>query len=422
MKVTIISIGDELLIGQTINTNAAWMGQKLNEVSIKVHETISISDTAEHIKSSLHKALQTSDAVLITGGLGATKDDITKKALADYFGSKMVFHQELWQELKAYLKKRGRLQVAENLKSLAMIPDNCELIRNLRGTAAAMWFAHEKKVVVSMPGVPHEMKDFMERIVISRLQKEFHTPKIIHENLICCGISENIISQRIAHIEDNLPSYIKIAYLPNMGIVRVRISATGNDAKKLAAEVAIVKTQIENVIGTKYVFGTKKDKIEEVIGRLLIAQNKKMAIAESCTGGRIAHQMTLIAGCSQYFEGSLVAYSNNIKQTFLGVKKETLEKYGAVSQQTAAEMALGTIKKFDVDYALAVTGIAGPGGGTAEKPVGTVWIAVANRSKVYTRLFTFARTRDINIRLTSNIALNLLRRIILGIPIEKKEK
>ncbi|MGB1205211.1 MAG: CinA family nicotinamide mononucleotide deamidase-related protein [Chitinophagales bacterium] len=417
MKVTIISIGDELLIGQTINTNAAWMGQKLNEASIKVYETISISDTAEHIKSSVHKALQQSDAVLITGGLGATKDDITKKALADYFGSKMVFHQDIWDELKAYLKKRGRLQVAESLKTIAMIPDNCDLIRNLRGTAAAMWFAHGKKIVVAMPGVPHEMKDFMARSVIPRLQKEFETPKIIHENLMCCGIAENVVSQRIEHIEDNLPSYIKIAYLPNMGILRVRISATGNNAEKLAMEVAEVKKQIAAIIGTKYVFGTKQDTIEEIIGNLLIAQNKKMAIAESCTGGRVAHQMTLVGGCSRYFEGSLVAYSNDIKQSFLGVKTATLSQYGAVSQQTVEEMALGTIQKFDVDYALAITGIAGPSGGTAEKPVGTVWIAVANRSKVYARLFTFARTRDLNILLTSNVALNLLRRLILGMEV-----
>ena len=216
------------------------------------------------------------------------------------------------------------MQVAENLKTLAMIPDNCDLIRNLRGTAAAMWFRVGEKVVVSMPGVPHEMKDFMSRSVIPRLQKEFQTPTIIHEILMCCGISENVVSQRIEHIEDNLPSYIKIAYLPNMGILRIRISATGNNRETLAAEVATVKQQIKTVVGIKYIFGTKNDTIEQVIGDSLIAQNAKMAIAESCTGGRIAHQLTLKAGCSQYFKGGLVAYANEIKQNFLNAKKHHL--------------------------------------------------------------------------------------------------
>lgn len=413
---TLLTIGDEILIGQTVDTNSAWMGMELNKVGIKVHEIITVSDTAEHIKEAVHKGFQTSDIVLTTGGLGPTKDDVTKKTLADYFGVKLVFQPEILIELETYFTKRG-LPLLESTKSLALLPENCEVIRNRRGTAAAMWFEHKEKVLVSMPGVPYEMKDFMEHVVLRRLVKQFNGPTIIHKTLMVAGLGETVIAEKIKAVEDALPTHIKLAYLPNMAIVKLRLSAMGEDQEKLRKEVELIAQQLKDILYPKYIFSDEQVDFAAHIGQLLVAKKATVGLAESCTGGLIAHRLTSNAGSSAYFKGGIVAYSNALKQNLLGVKATTLAERGAVSEQTVREMVAGVLQKMETDYAVAVSGIAGPGGGTAEKPVGTIWVAVGNQEKIIAKKYQFARDRAINIGLTTTFALVQLRRLILGIDV-----
>lgn len=414
MNCTLITIGDEILIGQTIDTNSAWMAKELNAIGVNVAEILSVSDSAAHITDALNRAYATSDIILITGGLGPTKDDITKNTLAAYFGVELVFSPDVWKEIEAYLLKRG-LTTLDSIKSMAMLPANCEVIKNEKGTAAAMWFNERGKVLVSMPGVPHEMKDFMSRVVVPRLQQQFKLPGIVHKTIMCAGAGETILAEKIEDIENNLPPHIKLAYLPSYGIVKLRLTGRSTNLTKLQEEVNELSRQIDAILAPKYAFGYNDMELSEAIGLLLLQQNATMATAESCTGGLIAHQITSVAGCSRYYKGGVVSYSNELKQALLGVKPQTLAQYGAVSEETVCEMATGAIKQLQADYAVAVSGIAGPDGGTPEKPVGTVWIAVANKARVVAKKFNFARTRQLNIELSANIALNELRKLIIGI-------
>lgn len=415
MKACLMTIGDEILIGQIVDTNSAWMARKLNDLGIAVFEMLSVSDTQEHIISGLDRALTQSDIVLITGGLGPTKDDITKNVLANYFGTELVFRADIYEQLTTFLRKRG-VVVVDAIKNMAMLPQNCTIFPNQKGMAAAMWFEKDGKVVISMPGVPYEMINFMETVILSQLQQRFQLPAIYHHTTITVGLGESIIAEKISHIEDSLPSYIKLAYLPSLGTVRLRLSARGSNYAFLQQTTNDIAQQIHDTLTPKYVLGTGEDKLETVIGQLLLANNATMATAESCTGGQIAQKITSIAGASCYFKGGVVVYSNELKTQLLNVQTTTLEQHGAVSEATVIEMANNTIKNLQCDYAIAVSGIAGPDGGTAEKPVGTIWIAVANRQKTITQLLQTARPhRDINIELASNLAINQLRKLILGL-------
>ncbi len=414
MQATIITIGDEILIGQTIDTNSAWMGEKLNDIGVKVYEILSISDSKEHILQAVDKALNDSEIVLITGGLGPTKDDITKKTLAEYFNTELVIDEQIMADLVAFYEIRQR-PLLESVKGMAYLPKDCEVIRNLKGTAAAMWFQRGEKVVVSMPGVPYEMKDFMRRVVIPRVQKQFNTPIIIHQTTLCAGLGESIVAEMIKEVEDSLPPHIKLAYLPNLGILRLRLSASGQDEKALEEEVSRYTNQIKAIMYPKYAFGKDNDKLEGVIGDLLKEKNATLSTAESCTGGLIAHKITSIPGSSAYYMGGAVTYSNELKMKVLGVKESTLQAHGAVSEETVKEMAQGAILQFDTDYSIAVSGIAGPGGGTDEKPVGTVWLAVASREEVFTRNYSFPASRSINVGISATMGLALVRRLIMGL-------
>ncbi len=416
MKAGIITIGDEILIGQIIDSNSARMGQMLNQIGVKVDEILSVSDHAPHITDALQRALSRTDIVLITGGLGPTKDDITKKTLADFWGAKLIFKDDLWQPIATFLNKRG-IPALESAKVMAQIPDNCEALPNGKGLAPALWFEPDEghKIVVSMPGVPHEMVYFMENYVLPRLKARFQLPVICHHNILTAGMAESLIAEKIAHIENQLPPHIKLAYLPSYGIVRLRLSATGLDDQILQNEVKHWANQITNTLTPKYVFGEGNITLETAIGQLLKQQKAYVALAESCTGGLIARQITEHSGASDYFKGGAVVYSNELKQQLLGVKPETLDAYGAVSEQTVVEMAQGTLKYLKADYAIAVTGIAGPDGGSTQKPVGTIWIAVANHQRTVAQCFNFARTRDINQQMAANVGLNQLRKLILNL-------
>jgi nicotinamide-nucleotide amidase len=409
---TIITIGDELLIGQTIDTNSAWMAQELNKIGIWVHRRIAIGDVWKDIWETLEEESKLSDVILITGGLGPTADDITKPLLCQYFDGKLVVDADALANVKyifeVYLKKP---MLERNLKQ-AEVPDTCTVIQNKRGTAPGMWFEKNGKIFVSMPGVPHEMKGMMLHSVLPSLSERFELPPIQHRTLVTAGIGESFLAERIKEFESTLPTNIKLAYLPNYGMVKLRLSARGNGAKMVAeleAEFDMLKQQIADVLVVD------EDKtMHEVVGELLISRKNTLAAAESCTGGYISHLLTSIPGSSAYFKGGVVSYSNDLKEKLLDVRDETLARFGAVSRETVLEMAEGILHRTGSDFAIATSGIMGPGGGTAEKPVGMVWIAVASRTESEAHSFQFRFDRQRNIEMTAMYGLNILRKFILG--------
>jgi nicotinamide-nucleotide amidase len=407
MKAEIINIGDELLIGQVVNTNASWMAAQLTKAGISVVQTTTIADDADAIKTALNEAFKRADIILISGGLGPTKDDITKKTLAEYFGSKLVFHEPTFEQVKKIFAAR-QFPVTEENRQQAMIPDNCTPLFNKNGTAPGMWFEKGGKVAVSMPGVPFEMKAMMEEQVIPKLVRHFNLGVIVHKTVMTTGVPESMLAERIKTWEENLPSHIKLAYLPQPGIVRLRLTGKGRHAQQLETEIEKEIEKLQQII-PEVIYGYDDVTLEEVVGQLLRRKGKTVSTAESCTGGYIAHLITSISGSSDYFEGSVVSYSNRIKTEMLGVLPETLEKYGAVSREVVTEMAEGALKRLKTDYALAVSGIAGPTGGTKEKPVGTVWIAVAGSFGTEAQLFHFGEHRGRNIRRSALAVLNMLR-------------
>jgi nicotinamide-nucleotide amidase len=407
---TIITIGDELLIGQTIDTNSAWMAQELNKIGVWVHRRVAIGDVWKDIWQSLDEETKLSEIILITGGLGPTADDITKPLLCQYFGGKLVVNEEALQNVKTIFEKLNRPLIERNLKQ-AEVPDVCTVLQNRRGTAPGMWFEKDGKIFVSMPGVPHEMKGIMLNDVLPALQQRFQLSPIVHRTLLTAGVGESFLAERIKDFESSLPSNIKLAYLPNYGMVKLRLSATGNDAKTIAELEALfdmLKQQVADVMVID-----EDITLQEAVGRLLKSKSKTMGTAESCTGGYIAHLITSIRGSSNYFKGSVVSYDNEVKENLLHVSRQTLETSGAVSEETVIQMIKGTLQSLKTDYALATSGIMGPEGGTTEKPVGTVWVAVGNREKVRTHQFHFRFDRQRNIELTAHNALNMLRKLIL---------
>ncbi|HOI86774.1 MAG TPA: competence/damage-inducible protein A [Lentimicrobium sp.] len=410
MQAEIITIGDELLIGQVIDSNSAWIAEQLNMTGIRVVQISSISDNRDQITKTLGEALQRADIVLTTGGLGPTKDDITKAALCDFFETRLVFHQESFDNIERIFVARGYPMTALN-RAQAEVPECCTPMANRYGTAPGMLFEKEGRLVISMPGVPFEMKSLMQEQVIPRIRGLSHS-SILHRTLLTHGVGESFLAARIEDFEDALPVHIKLAYLPQPGMVRLRLTASGPDFAELKQELEKQADELYRLI-PEYIFGENDDTLEEITGKLLREKNFTLATAESCTGGYIAHLLTSVPGSSEYFKGSVVAYANEIKENILGVSALTIQKYGAVSQETVFEMAAGIIRHFNTNCAIAVSGIAGPDGGTPEKPVGTTWISVLSPMGAETRMFTFGEHRGRNIRRAALAGLDMLRKQLM---------
>jgi len=406
----IITIGDEILIGQIVDTNSAWMAQQLNNAGIRVKQISSVSDDRQHILTALAEASNRADIILITGGLGPTKDDITKKTLAEYFGVGMVESKEALENVNRIFAKYNRPLLEVN-RLQAEVPENCEVILNKNGTAPGMWFNHEGKVYVSMPGVPFEMMYMVEEEVIPKLKTTFTLPVIIHKTILTAGEGESFLAEEIADIEDSLPPYIKLAYLPKLGQVRLRLSAYGDNADLLKQKVDEFAARIVERVGVNVV--TQEDiPLEKALLNIMTEKGLTLSVAESCTGGYISHLFTQHPGSSKVFFGGAVSYSNQLKESLLGVKDETIEKYGAVSEETVTEMVAGALQNFKSDFAIAVTGIAGPDGGTPDKPVGTVWIGVASARETLVKKFTFSSKRIQNIERSAMSALSMLNTLL----------
>jgi nicotinamide-nucleotide amidase len=407
MNAEIINIGDELLIGQVVNTNASWMAAELNMAGINVLRVSVVADEAGQIRASVEEAGTRADIILLTGGLGPTKDDITKKVLMDFFGSKPIFHEPTFDHIKNLFAARN-YPLSEVNRLQAEIPDNCIPLPNRVGTAVGMWFEQNDKVFVSMPGVPFEMKSLMKEQVVPLLRKKFKTPFIVHKTIMTSGIGESLLAEKIKEWEDNIPPNIKLAYLPQAGIVRLRLSASSHNKEKIESQIEHQCELLKNYV-PKAIFGYNDISLEESLGNLLKERGLSVSTAESCTGGYIAHLITGIAGSSEYFKGSIVSYSNSIKINQLGVSAEDINRYGAVSKQVVEQMAFGVKQSLKTDYAVSTSGIAGPDGGSEEKPVGSVWIGIAGPKGVKSKLFHFGEHRGRNIRRSALMALNMLR-------------
>lgn len=412
LKCTVLSIGDELLIGQTLNTNVHWISQKMNEIGIDVIHHITLSDDENDIIQCLDNALISSDIILITGGLGPTSDDITKDVLCEYFGGKLVFNEEAFKNIERIFSLRQQW-INEATRQVAFLPDICEVIQNKNGTAAGMIFTKNKKTIVSMPGVPYEMYAMVTDDVIPYLKNNYRLPFIIHYNILTAGVGETLLAERLESFEKNKDARIKLAYLPNVGKVRLRLTIKGDDKEEIKKIIDEAKKEVVSCI-EKYIYGYDDDLLEAKIGELLLECKLSIGTAESCTGGYIAHLITSVAGSSRYFKGSVVSYSNDIKSSILKVKESTLEQFGAVSEQTVSEMLDGALQQLKVDIAIAVSGVAGPDGGTPEKPVGTVFIGIASKEKKIIKMLSFTNNRERNIQLSAISALVLLRNFLLN--------
>lgn len=414
INASIITIGDELLIGQTIDTNSAFIAQELNKSGIWVKRRVAVGDLWGDIWQALDEEGKNSDIIIITGGLGPTADDITKPLLCKYFGGKLVVNEEVLNHVKYLFEqvfRRPGPMLERNLKQ-AEVPDVCTVLHNARGTAPGMLFKKEDKVFISLPGVPHEMQGLIVNEVIPRLQKEFTMPVILHRTAFTSGMGESMVAEHIKDFESALPAYIKLAYLPNYGTVKLRLTATGDNEKQLEKELHDQFEQLKKLVSHILVTDTDEG-LEVVIGKILKAKGKTMGTAESCTGGYIAHLITSIPGSSAYYKGSIVSYSNEIKEKVLGVQHSTIQSVGAVSEKTVTEMVKGALEKLNADYVVATSGIMGPDGGTPEKPVGLVWIAAGSKDEIVAKQFNFRFDRERNIRLAAHNALDFLRKFIL---------
>ena len=411
MKAEIITIGDEILIGQIVDTNSAWIALRLNEIGVRVTQISSIQDDRVHIINALNEAKERADIILITGGLGPTIDDITKETLGNYFQSNFVFNEEVFANIERIFKPRNIPVLSVN-KDQAKVPDNCEVIINKLGTAPGMWFEKDGKVFVSMPGIPFEMKGLISDSVIPKIKDKFKTQTIFHKTVLTQGIGEAKLSEKIEVWRRSLDLYdIKLAFLPSLNSVRVRLSSYGGgraEQKVVEDKVAELKELIPD-----FIFGYDNQTLEEVVGKELKKRKQTVSTAESCTGGNVAGRLTKISGSSDYFIGSVVSYSDEVKKAILGVSKDNLEKHGAVSREVVEQMAIGVKKKLKTDYSIATSGIAGPNGGTDKKPVGTIWVAVASPIEVVSKMFRFGDERSRNIERTVITALNLLRKQII---------
>jgi nicotinamide-nucleotide amidase len=403
----ILAIGDELLYGQTLDTNSHWISGELDKAGIRVIRRTTIGDREEEILKAFAEAEQRVDIILITGGLGPTSDDLTKPCLARYFDCEVRMHEQALADLTEFFKSRGR-ELTETNRKQAELPVCCTMIPNPLGTAAGMWFDKNGKVFVSMPGVPHEMRNMMTQTIIPKLQQVFKTPVIYHKIIRTVGIGESYLADKIKDWEKNLPAHIRLAYLPSLGEVKLRLTAFGPEKSKLEAEVEKLVDAFLPLAG-EFVYGFDDEPLEVSIGNLLKEHKLTLSIAESCTGGYVSHLITSVPGSSEYFQGSMIPYAYEIKMQQLGVKSETLAQYGAVSEQTIREMATQVRAKFGTSIGIATSGIAGPGGATPEKPVGTVWIGYADEHQVVARKLQLSKDRLVNIKMSSVAVLNLIR-------------
>ena len=405
MTADILTIGDEILIGQIINTNSAWIAQQLNLLGIKVNRMISIGDTRDEILNALAESSTRSKFVFITGGLGPTSDDITKPALCEYFNTDLRFDEAVYAQIEEFLKARGGSMNALN-REQAMVPVSAKILNNVIGTASGLWFEKDDVIYISMPGVPFEMESLMQNKVLPELKAKFNLPFIYHRTILTIGIPESKLALTIEDWEKQLPSNISLAYLPSPGIVKLRLSAMGDPYLKNLVESEIPK--LKKIIGNA-MYGFDNDTMELIVGKLLKEKNATLSLAESCTGGNISKLVTSVSGSSEYYKGGVVAYSNEIKTNQLNVPSQLISKHGAVSQEVVESMAINIINIFESDYSIAISGIAGPNGGSKEKPVGTVWIAIGSKEGIKSQKFVFGDNRERNIARASIFALNMLR-------------
>jgi len=413
VNATIITIGDELLIGQTIDTNSAFIAQELNKIGIWVKRRIAVGDNEKDICQALDEESKNADIILLTGGLGPTADDITKPLLCNYFGGRMVRNEQVFQHIHYLFEKvfrRSGPMLERNLKQ-ADVPDNCTVLMNERGTAPGMWFEKDGKVYVSLPGVPHEMKGLMQKEVSPRLLKQFQMPVILHQTLLTFGVGESTLAEAIKDWEEALPSYMKLAYLPHYGMVRLRLTATGDDKDRLEQELEKQIIQLKE-LAKQWLIIDEDLTMQQVVAKLLKERKQTVGTAESCTGGYIAHLLTMDPGASSNYKGTVVAYDNQVKKDLLGVSQQALESVGAVSEEVVTQMVKGVLQNLKTDYALATSGIMGPDGGNEKKPIGMVWIAVGNAKKIETKEFHFRFDRMRNIEQTSIAALAMLQQFI----------
>lgn len=416
MNASIITIGDEILIGQIVDTNSAWIAENLSLLGISVIEMLSISDNREHILAGLKKYESLVDLVIISGGLGPTRDDITKQTLAEYFNSELVENKTVLENIRELFSLRG-LHPSPVNELQAMVPACCTVLKNPSGTAPGMWFEKGNTIFISLPGVPYELMDIFNTGVLPMLAKRLNGLVLAHKTVMTQGIPESYLAEIIKDWETNLPSHIKLAYLPRPGIVRLRLTGVGATREAIEGELGIEIEKLKDILQTN-IFSYSDEPLELVIGQMLSKAGQSLVTAESCTGGNIARLLTSIPGSSEYFSGSIIAYSNEIKTAHLHVQPELITLHGAVSREVVEAMAGNARKLFKSDYAIATSGIAGPGGGSKDKPIGTTWIAVSSPDSVISKQFNFGEHRGRNIEKASYAALNMLRKVILGIPLK----
>ncbi|MGN6417312.1 MAG: CinA family nicotinamide mononucleotide deamidase-related protein [Pseudobacter sp.] len=408
---SIITIGDELLIGQVTDTNSPWMAQELNKTGVWLKRRVAVGDLKQEIVHALDEQAKDCQIIIMTGGLGPTADDITKQVLNEYFGGKMVTDQRTLEHIRYLFEKVYNRPIIQRNLEQADVPDVCTVLFNERGSAPGMWFEKDGRIYVSLPGVPHEMKGLMLKEVLPRLQQHFTMPFISHRTLLTAGVGESFLAEMIKDWEAALPSHIKLAYLPHYSMVRLRITGSGGSKEQLEKELDTEFSKLKTLVAAHMVVDEDKP-LQQVVGDLLKRTNSTLATAESCTGGYIAHLITSISGSSEYFRGSVVSYANEVKENLLKVSHDTLVQEGAVSEQTVKQMVQGALLTLNTDFALATSGIMGPGGGSEAKPVGTVWVAAGNKDEIVTQLFHFRFDRARNIEMTAINALNLLRKFI----------
>ena len=411
MKAEIITIGDELLIGQTVDTNSAWIGAELSLAGFDIHKKTTVHDSRNDILEALSGASGKSDVVIITGGLGPTSDDITKPALCEFFNTRLVVNNEVLRMVETLMQRRN-FPMNENNRRQAEVPESCKVLTNAVGTAPGMWFEHDGTIFISLPGVPAEMKYIMNNHVLPVLKKRFTSRVIIHRNIMTYGTSEARLAELLTGFEAELPSGIGLAYLPSYGVNKLRLTGTGNNSEAVSE---MIESQVKKLYGIipDLIYGENEESLAMVTGKLLKEKKKTLCTAESCTGGSIAHMITTVPGSSDYFTGSIIAYDNRIKIQMLGVDEKIIERDGAVSEAVVRSMAEGARHRMRTDFSVATSGIAGPSGGTEEKPVGTLWIAVASESGTFAEKHTFGTDRSANITRFSLMALNLLRKQII---------
>ena len=413
MKASIITIGDEILIGQIVDTNSAFIAKSLDRIGVEIHEMISISDNKQHILETFSKFQNTVDLVIITGGLGPTKDDITKKTFCDYFNDKLVVNEDVLKHVTQLIEGFYKRQITQINKDQALVPSKCMVLHNQVGTAPGMWMKKENTVFISLPGVPFEMKYLVENEIIPKIVVEYKRPYIIHKTVLTYGIGESLLAETIENWENNLPDFIKLAYLPSPGRVRLRLSARGTDKEFLEKSIFEKVTSLSKILGDSIVGFDDDETLETVLGRLLTQQNKTISTAESCTGGKIAQILTSVSGASKYFKGSIVSYATETKIALLGISEDLIKQHSVVSAEVAREMAINIQKLMKTDYAIATTGNAGPSKGDSDAEVGAVFIALATPNEVIIEEFNFGQPRDKVIDRAAVKSLEMLRKEIL---------